>query len=384
MSLYPIEARHFADTTDTRAGMTRDDNDVVLDAIMALVPPLLDAMEALTFIGRHLHPPHLHELIDSVGNADEGMRAGLVAFNAAPWPDDLARFRAHVEAAADAVSKAFDGLRAALDDPNGILAAYRALRFYSRAAEALYPVTQMLPPVSRFFLEPAARGDGTLAARLAGADLSRSDIGVLHADNEKGMRGGCSIYVPEYYDPTRPTPLIVAMHGGSGHGRDTLWSWIVNARSRGAILISPTSIGDTWSLMEPDLDNENINRMLHHAFKTWNIDRSKMLLTGMSDGGTFSYVLGLNAGSPFTHLAPIAASFHPFLIEAADPDRVKDLPIYITHGALDWMFPADMARVANRALTGAGANVLYREVADLSHTYPRDENPRIMDWFLAN
>ena len=33
-------------------------------------------------------------------------------------------------------------------------------------------------------------------------------------------------------------------------------------------------------------------------------------------------------------------------------------------------------------LRAAGAEVLYREIADLSHVYPRDENPRILDWFL--
>lgn len=361
----------------------RDDGEVLLDAIMALVPPLLDAMEGLGFVGRHLHPSHLHELIDSVGDADAGVRAGLAAFNAVAWPDDLVRFHMHIETAAEAIVKAFEGLRAAKDDPNGIMGAYRALRYYSRAAEALYPVTRMLPPVSQFFLEPAARGDKALATRLAEANLDRPNIGVMHASNEKGSRGGCSIYVPEYYDDAIPAPLIVAMHGGSGHGRDTLWSWIANARSHGAILLSPTSLGPTWSLMEPDLDNENINRMLGHVFETWNVDRSHMLLTGMSDGGTFSYVLGLNSSSPFTHLAPIAASFHPFLLEMADPARVADLPVYITHGALDWMFPADMARLANRTLTGAGAKVVYRELADLSHTYPRDENPRIMNWFLA-
>jgi len=27
--------------------------------------------------------------------------------------------------------------------------------------------------------------------------------------------------------------------------------------------------------------------------------------------------------------------------------------------------------------------VVYREIADLSHTYPRDENGAILDWFLA-
>ena len=40
-------------------------------------------------------------------------------------------------------------------------------------------------------------------------------------------------------------------------------------------------------------------------------------------------------------------------------------------------------RTANAALTAAGARVVYREIDDLSHTYPRDENPRIMDWLLA-
>ncbi len=37
----------------------------------------------------------------------------------------------------------------------------------------------------------------------------------------------------------------------------------------------------------------------------------------------------------------------------------------------------ESARGAQRALTDA-----YREIADPSHTYPRDENARILDWFL--
>ena len=41
-----------------------------------------------------------------------------------------------------------------------------------------------------------------------------------------------------------------------------------------------------------------------------------------------------------------------------------------------------MAQGAQRALERAGADVVYREIADLSHTYPRDENTRILDWFL--
>jgi phospholipase/carboxylesterase len=44
------------------------------------------------------------------------------------------------------------------------------------------------------------------------------------------------------------------------------------------------------------------------------------------------------------------------------------------------MFPVDMAREAARALAAAGAQVTYRELADLSHSYPRELNPEILDW----
>ena len=48
------------------------------------------------------------------------------------------------------------------------------------------------------------------------------------------------------------------------------------------------------------------------------------------------------------------------------------------------MFPVAMARAAAETLEKAGARVTFREIDDLSHTYPRDENPRILDWFLTD
>ena len=104
----------------------------------------------------------------------------------------------------------------------------------------------------------------------------------------------------------------------------------------------------------------------------------------MSDGGTFTLLSGVDNASPFTHLAPVAASFHPLLLTMTDPRRVKGLPVYLVHGALDWMFPVATARGAQRALTAAGAKVLYREIANLSHAYPRDENSGMLDWLLAS
>jgi phospholipase/carboxylesterase len=94
----------------------------------------------------------------------------------------------------------------------------------------------------------------------------------------------------------------------------------------------------------------------------------------MSDGGTFCYVSGLGSESPFTHLGPVSATFHPMLAAMADHDRLRGLPMYLVHGVLDWMFPVEVARQAQQALSQAGANVTYREIGDLAHTYPREIN----------
>ncbi|MGH6998060.1 MAG: hypothetical protein ACREEO_07685, partial [Phenylobacterium sp.] len=196
-------------------------------------------------------------------------------------------------------------------------------------------------------------------------------------------RGAFSLYVPEYYSPDRAWPLVVALHGGSGNGRAFLWSWLRAARSHGAIVVAPTAIGQTWALSGPDLDTPNLARILSEIGARWNLDRERLLLTGLSDGGTFSYVSGLEPASPFTHLAPVSAAFHPMLAQMAEPDRLRGLPIQVVHGALDWMFPVDMARDAVRALEDAGADVAYREIDDLAHTYPTEMSAEILTWLDA-
>ena len=102
----------------------------------------------------------------------------------------------------------------------------------------------------------------------------------------------------------------------------------------------------------------------------------------MSDGATYTYLRGLQADTPFTHLAPACGILHPILLAHGLP-HAHDRPIYLVHGALDWMFPVQSARMSRDALVAAGARVVYREIDDLSHTYPRDENPRILDWLMS-
>jgi len=364
----------------------------VLEATTALLAPLLNTLESLQFAGRHLHPPvldtlgeHLQPLLEPLDQAHE-------RFSAVDWPEHLADFAACLNASTEAAKAGVGGLVAAPGAENPVMAAYRATRYATQARAEIYPLAAVLPPLSRFFLTQQAREDAALLARLdavqgvaespdEGAEDAQERIatGVMHLQNERDARGGCSLYIPEYY-AGEPMPLVVALHGGSGHGADFLWTWLVAARSAGAIVLSPTSTGGTWSIQEPEIDHAHLTGLVSRVSDQWAIDPQRILLTGMSDGGTFTLLSGLQADSFATHLAPISGTFHPFLMEVAEPGRIRDLPVYLVHGALDWMFPVDTARLAATTLKNAGVDITYAELDDLSHTYPIEENEKILNW----
>jgi phospholipase/carboxylesterase len=351
-------------------------SDAVVDDIVAALPPLLQALDALEFIARHLNPPDFDAVMEAAGTPDQALQA--VRLRLANWTEPFAGMATALAAASDAALAAFKGLRAVQDGNGELLDVFRALRHAPRAQEALYPLAARLPPVSNFFIDPALREDSDVLARAAAP--ANPDTGIFHHDNEPGSRGGHSLYVPEYYTPDRSWPLVMALHGGHGHGRAFLWSWLRDARSRGAILVTPTATGPTWALMGEDTDTPNLGRILQSVRQRCNVDPERLLLTGLSDGGTFCYVTGLESTSPFTHLAPVAAAFHPLMAGVADAERLRRLPVYLVHGRLDWMFPVEVARHAQQALSIAGAAVTYRELDDLSHTYPREINAAILDW----
>jgi phospholipase/carboxylesterase len=351
-------------------------SEAVVDDIVAVLPPLLQTLESLSFVARNLNPPEFGRVMEIAGEPDAALKAVLSRL--ADWPEKFAHIKAALEAASEAALAGYAGLRAVESGQGDLVSVFRALRHAPRAQEALFPLVAQLPPVSQFFIAPELREDADLSAKLAAP--ANESTGIFHEQNEPGSRGGFSFYVPEYYTPDRDWPLVMALHGGSGNGRSFLWSWLRDARSRGAILIAPTATGPTWALMGNDTDTPNLNRILDHIVSRWRIDEKRMLLTGMSDGGTFSYVSGLDSTSRFTHLAPVAATFHPLMAEMADADRLRGLPIFITHGQLDWMFPVQTARQTRQLLSAAGANVTYRELDDLSHCYPREMNAEMLQW----
>ncbi|MBT5702268.1 MAG: phospholipase [Gammaproteobacteria bacterium] len=358
--------------------MTSNDDDL-LAGITELAPRLLTTMEAFEQVQRNMHPSRLPQLAEFISPFATDLRQAFDTFKTLTFPEHISKFGKHLNEATTYSLRACDGI---INSNGDTLAAMKAMRAQTRAQETLYPTANILTPISQYFLELSQRDNQGLLEKL-NVDRPGEKIGILNAENERDTRGGFSLYIPEYLDNSQPAPLVIALHGGTGHGRDFMWSWLREARTRGFMLLSPTSQQDTWSLMGEELDLPFLLRMVEFVAKDFALDRQHILLTGMSDGGTYTLLAGLQAESPFTHLAPFSGVLHPEISMNGNIQYAKDRDIYLVHGTHDWMFPIETAYMAQAELEAAGANLTFRPIDELSHTYARTENPAVLDWFLG-
>ncbi len=253
------------------------------------------------------------------------------------------------------------------------IAALRAARKHCRALEVLFTLCQSFPDIDRYFLV-----EGKEASSLRQGKSRNAQAGLFHIGPHQTLhaRGGYSLYIPETHRPQQPAPLIVALHGGYSHGRDFLWAWLAHARSRGYLLLAPSSLAMSWSIGHPDADALQLLKFLEEVRAQFQVDASRILLSGLSDGGTYALHLVLSSGNPFQYAAVTACTLAPF-----DSRQAAGKHIFWLHGRQDWIFPVTHALQAGKSLKEAGADVRMKVIPDLSHAYPREENGAILDWF---
>ncbi len=260
--------------------------------------------------------------------------------------------------------------------PQAFLDSRRAL---CRGLYLLYDLRAQLPTLQQYWVLPAALPTlATLEAKTPGVEVP---VGFSHKPNTNA-HAEYSLYVPENYTPQRTWPLIVCLHGGYGRGDDYIWTWLRPAKSKGYLLLSPKSAGPTWSVLNPPLDIRSIQAMLEEVCATYAVDRRRVYLTGLSDGGTFTYLLGLSCADLFAGAAVVAGDLHPMVDPLLRKKEGKALPLLIVHGVLDFIFNIESIRQSHTLLQKLGYNVTYQELPDWGHAYTYTINEqRVLPWF---
>ena len=213
-------------------------SDAYARALGRLGAATLESLRAFETAQRRLHPPWIPELRERLGPRHERLAAALEGWQATPPPEELAAFHEQLAEGASHAEVALARFLAELAGPEQILASWRS---HARAQESLYPLRLALPPLADYFVEPAFRDARSLDPEPEDGVSVGLHRGGGDADSGEEGRGGFSLYVPEWYDASRPWPLVVALHGGRGCGRDFLFTWLREARGRGFLLLAPTS-----------------------------------------------------------------------------------------------------------------------------------------------
>ena len=225
--------------------------------------------------------------------------------------------------------------------------------------------------------------DHTLA--WAGASEAEGSYGLINLSKVGVTRRNCWLYLPKGYDKAKVYPLVVVLHpaGLLGHRFATVWGGV--ADTTGDFVVLAPECRDTKKRMWKFADEGELIATIKLVVGKYNIDPTRILLTGFSQGGVYSYTFGLRNPSLFRAAAVVSGALVARPSPAADKilAGARGVPFYIVHGLLDARIPVQRARASRDRLEKVGYRVTYREIPHLGHFYPTGESDRIWAWFKA-
>jgi len=176
------------------------------------------------------------------------------------------------------------------------------------------------------------------------------------------------LYVPRSYDASRPTPLVISMHGAGGWPvqQMTLTGWNRVAEKERLIVVYPAGAERggprVWHVEDPR-DVRFISDLIDKIEASYNIDRRRIYANGFSNGGGMAFVLSSRLSDRIAAVGMVgAAQFLPFtwckdrhavaMIDfhgTADPDAPYN-------GGVTWLAPDLLANVPKFAEKWARRN----------------------------
>ncbi len=344
------------------------------DRLTSLQKEVLEFLRTFESIQEGLRPGILSECqARIVGVVSDTFRRFESSFVPLTPPDGMKELHQPLCNAIRELAKAYE-IFMSKPGPEWTLAFLHSRAAFCRGLYQLYELRDQLPLIAPHFLVDGARSPVTSAPGAVATGF------IQRQRNQE--RSDYTLYIPEDYSPDRPLPLIVALHGGYGQGYEYVWTWLRTARSRGYAILAPKSFDVTWDMMVPSSDARSVVRMLNEVSNEYSIDPARVYLTGLSDGGIFTYILGLEQPQLFRGLAVIAGVLHLTLDPMLRQGRGKDTPMLVIHGVHDFIFPVAYARQTCNLLTSIGYNVTYKELPEWGHAYPYSINERlVLPWF---
>jgi hypothetical protein len=201
------------------------------------------------------------------------------------------------------------------------------------------------------------------------------DTGVVRMENRTadGVEHFYAVNVPEPYDPARRYQVRIQLHGGVG-GRTTnqpVGNGTVGALTGAEqIYVVPYAWADApwWSADQA----ENLVAIVDRLKRLYNIDENRVVLSGVSDGGTGALYIAMRETTPFASILPLNGYLMVLALRDIDDglifaNNLRNKPLFAVNGGRDPLYPTRVVEPYLEHLKRGGVTIDYHPQPTAGH-----------------
>lgn len=209
--------------------------------------------------------------------------------------------------------------------------------------------------------------------------------------------------VPASYDPAKRYQVRVQLHGGVGRpdpgarGDGSIGS-LAGAEQ---IYVLPQAWAEAPWWAPPQ--DENLPALLDHVKRLYNVDENRVVLSGVSDGGTGAFYVAMRDTTPYASFLPLNGFIMVLrngdlgIDGALFPHNLTNKPFFAVNGGRDPLYPASRVEPILTQFAKNGLTLVYRPQPEAGHNtawwpavrdelegfvrdHPREPHPARLTW----
>jgi hypothetical protein len=255
--------------------------------------------------------------------------------------------------------------------------------------------------------------DDALRRLKQGRTYAAQKEGVVQLSNRTadGVEHNYAVTIPPGYDSSRPYQVRFQLHGGVGgrvdnkpRGNGQIGTLSGEGAGAEQFYVIPYAWNDEpwWS----DDQVQNLHAIVDDLKRRYNIDENRVVVAGVSDGGTGAYYVAMRDTTPYASFLPLNGYIMVLANGEIDdgrtfPNNLRDKPLFVVNGGKDRLYPISIVEPFTRHLMKNGVRIDYHPQPDGEHNtkwwpeieapfekfvadHPRDPNPDNLTWEAAD
>src|SRR4029079_10012918 len=197
---------------------------------------------------------------------------------------------------------------------------------------------------------------------------------VRMSNRSSGVEHHFAVNVPDTYEPSKKSQLRIQLHGGIGGRRDNqpVGTGLIGALAGvEQIYVIPYAWSGSpwWS----DDEVDNLHAIVDAVKQRYNVDENRVVVSGVSDGGTGAYYVAMRDTTPYASFLPLNGFWMVLASDSLKIDgplygnHLRNKPFFIVNGGRDQLYPTDLVDPHIEHFKKHGVSLVYEPQPEAGH-----------------